>query len=152
MDMIFSFKMDAPMKAVLEKKSLELGITQGEISRRALIMYLLSEVEITDEEKQYLERAMQKRNRIMMMDLPKDLHDGGMMIDTIATSIEKEIAVLKKRNMLCQSDYDHFIKIVEENKEPCSKYEDGEWVCEKLDMLIDWLKDEKIKMEKRRRK
>jgi hypothetical protein len=137
--------MDNASKARLEKISLTKGVSQGEVMRTAFAEYVDNYDDEND--KKFSDVAAKKRIRIMKMMQPKDMHDGAMMIDTIDKVIKKEIKVLKDLNMLEADDYGHFIELIEFNKEACAEYENGEWVCKKLDILIDRLKEERDKKE-----
>ena len=149
-DSFVGTKIEKSQKAQLEKNALKRGVTQGEMIRRAIAKYLIEGIS-EEFEKEYSERYMRKRDRLMKFDSPKDKHFGVMMIGTVNDSIRNEIRILEGCGILKSGDYDGFIEIVEDEKGACMEYDNGVWICEKLDMLIDKLKVEKSVLEAKER-
>ena len=136
-------RLDESLLAQLQKVAMKSGITLSDLVRKAILSYLTSLPYLSETEREVMVRANRKRERKLEMDLPIDMHDGAMKLITIWDSIEKEKANLKRIGILTEKDYDSWIKLLEANKKPLSKYEDGERLVEKLNMLIQKLKEEK---------
>ena len=149
-DSFVGTKIELSQKAQLEKNALKRGVTQGEMIRRAIAKYLTEDIS-EDFEKEYAERAMRKRDRLIKFDSPKDKHFGVMMIGTVNDSIKNEIRILEGCGILKSGDYDGFVELIEDEKSACMEYENGVWICEKLDMLIEKLKVEKSVLEAKER-
>ena len=138
----FNIWISTSLKAQLERSALRLSKTQGAIVREALVTYLASHAE--DElEKKHGELGMARRIREMLEAFPKDTHDGVMLVARIDEVIQKQIDELRKRGRLEEGDFDHFIRLVEENKDAVKTYAEGEWLSRKLDMLLAKLKKDR---------
>lgn len=149
-DSFVGTKIEKSQKGQLEKNALKRGITQGEIIRRAISKYLTEDIS-EEFEKEYAVRSMKKRDRLMKLDGPRDKHHGVMMIGTINESIRNEIRILEECDILKSGDYDGFIELIEDEKSGCMEYENGKWICEKLDMLVQKLVIEKEVLEAKER-
>ena len=139
---LFAFKLDSSLKARLEKFALARGKTQGEVLRGALTSYLANWSE-NELERKHGELGMSKRVREMLEAMPKDTHDGVMLVSRIDDIIQKQIEELRKKGWLEVDDYDHFIRLVKENKKVVETYAEAEWLSRKLDMLVNKLEKEK---------
>ena len=142
----FNFWMSKDLKARLEHYALTRGETQGSVARDA-ITSLLAQNANSELEQKHGELGMAKRIREMMEALPKDTHDGVMLVARIDDVIRKQIDELRRRNWLLAKDYDHFIRLVEDNKQVVETYAEGEWLTEKLNMLVEALKKEQEELE-----
>ena len=131
----FSLRMSSDLKARLEKYALEVGETQSRVVREAMAEFLASR---SKKEQKHGELGMTKR--IGMLEA---MPDGVMLIARIDNIIQNQIGELRKRNWLVATDYDHFIRLVEENKKAVQTYDEGEWLASKLDTLIEKLRKEK---------
>ena len=147
----FNFWIGSALKAQLEAFSLRLGKTQGWVLRQALVGYLANHIE-GDLEKKHGELSMAKRIREMLESFPKDTHDGVMLVARVDEVIQKQIMELRKRGWLEVEDFDHFIRLVKENKNVIQTYAEGDWLCRKLDMLIAKLERERKELEEEKSK
>ena len=147
---VVTFKVSPELKARLEIEARERGITQGAVARKALASYLEREEELTELDKEVLQREARRRLRNMMKGKPVDAHDGIMLVKQVWDVIEKEKRMLKECDLLAPEDYDSFIRLVEQNKEVARTYEDSERLIRKFDILIERLEGEKQQYGKAR--
>lgn len=141
-----TFYLGEELLARVTGEALQLGRTNSEIVRRCITLYF-SQHHSSDLEKEVGDRAVRKRTRELLKDRPLDSHDGIMLAVRVKDVINKEIKELKKCDWLTPSDYDRFIKLADDNKKVAATYEESDWLCEKLDILIDQLKQGKKELE-----
>ena len=126
------------------ERATRLRTTSSSVVRECITFYIQQHAE-EELERVVGERASRKRRRDMEMDGPKDMHDGAMRVVTIWDSIEKEKREFKRIGILTSQDYDRWIEMLEANREPLRKYEKGEVLVKKLDLLVSKLDKEKPK-------
>ena len=139
---VITFKVSPAIRAQLEIEAREREITIGAIVRAAVIS-CLETGDLTELDRDILQRETKRRLRDMVKGKPMDIHDGIMLVKQVWDVIEKEKKSLRECSLLTADDYDSFIRLVEQNKEVAKTYEDGDRLVTKFDTLIERLKQER---------